>query len=146
MDNKIKIYISAPFLLAMVLSIAAAQIDVPFKKGIPEIANRIASFTPAGLTIKQKPPVYPGPDLKSVMDFDHPSPVSTSLPPVDRVRQKTDSVRGLSLVIISGQDKTAVINGVPVKEGDKIADMKILKIETDRVLLKNKTLTWMHLE
>ena len=149
MDNKTKIMIFSPIMLAIILAVAANYINIPFKKDIPEAANSIAAFTPAGLTIKDKQRVYSSPDIKGPLNFNHIAVVETSLPvnnPASQEEQKDHLDKGLSLIIMSGADKTAIINGVPVKEGDRIADMKIVKIETDRVLLKNKTLKWMYLE
>lgn len=146
MDNKTKILIISPFVLAVILAVTADYMDIPFKTGIPQYAYNIAPFTPTGLTIKNKERVYSSPDIKGPLDFDLSAAVETSLPENNPLPQVNKNDRSLSLIIISGTDKTAIINGVPVKEGDRIADMRIVKIETDRVLLKGKTLKWMYLD
>lgn len=147
MDNKTKILLFSPFALAIILAVAAYYI--PVNAGRSGIGNRISAFTPAGLMLGEKQRVYLSPDLKSPMDFNHTSPVEMSLPESREDKaapHKEDNVRSVSLIVISGESRTAIIDGVPVKEGDKIADMKIVKIEHDKVLLKDKTLKWMHLE
>ncbi len=146
MDNKTKILIFSPFALAIILAFAANNIDIPFKKDIPEAANRIAAFTPTGLMIKDKLRVSSSPDYKGPLDFNHSGAAKLSSQVNNTAPKEDNNDKALSLIIISGIDKTAIINGVPVKEGDRIADMKIVRIETDRVLLKNKTLKWMYLE
>jgi hypothetical protein len=146
MDNKTKILLFFPIALAVILAVAANYVEIPFSKGIPETANSIAAFTPAGLKIKEKRRVDSSPDLKSLLDFDHSGAAETSLQVNNTVHREDNNDKGVSLIIISGAEKSAVINGVPVKEGDRIADMKIVRIEADRVLLKNKTLKWMYIE
>ena len=53
---------------------------------------------------------------------------------------------GLSLIVIIGKSRMAIIKGVVVKEGDSIDGVKIARIETDRVLLKDKTTQWLYME
>ncbi|MBI5663810.1 MAG: hypothetical protein HZC49_01785 [Nitrospirae bacterium] len=147
MDNKTKIFLFSPFALAIILAVAANYI--PVDMGPSGIGNRISMFSPSGLTLKEKQRVYVSPDLISPMDFNYSPPVEVSLPENKEekaVLHEDNNDRTLSLIVISGEGRTAIIDGMPVKEGDKIADMKIVKIEHDRVLLKDKTLKWMYLE
>jgi hypothetical protein len=50
----------------------------------------------------------------------------------------------LSLVVVTGEEKMAIISGVLVREGDFIDDVKIERIEHNRVLLRNKTTKWLY--
>lgn len=49
--------------------------------------------------------------------------------------------KGLTLtgVLIRGNDKTAIVNRALVQEGEEIQGYTILRIESDRVLLQDKT-------
>ncbi|RJR15789.1 MAG: hypothetical protein C4581_11555 [Nitrospiraceae bacterium] len=149
MDNKTKIMLFFPVILAIILAIAANYIDIPFNNGIPASAGTIAAFTPSDLTIKEKQTVHSTPDFRAPLDFNRSVAAEASLPvnnPAPEQKPKEEPDKSLSLIIMSGADRTAIINGVPVKEGDRIADMRIVRIETDRVLLKTKTLKWIYLE
>lgn len=146
MDNKTKILIFFPFALAIILAVAADYIHIPFNSGLSEAGNRISSFAPTGPAIREKQKVYSSPDFKSLLDFNYSTAAETSLPEVNSAPHKDYNDKNLSLIVISGKSRTAIINGTPVKEGDKFADMIIVKIEHDRVLLKDKTLKWMYPE
>ena len=61
---------------------------------------------------------------------------------VDEVEEKDPVV---SLIVISGKNKMAMIEGAPVKEGEYYDDKRIVKIEPDRVLLKNVKSKWVYI-
>ncbi len=146
MDNKTKILIFFPFALAIILAVAANYIPMPFNSGLSEAELRISAFASTGPAIKEKQRINANQDIKSLLDFNYSPAAETSLPEVNIAPHKDYKEKSLSLIIISGESRKAIIEGVPVKEGDKIADMTIVKIENDRVLLKDKTLKWMYLE
>ena len=146
MDNKSKILIFFPFALAVILAVAANYIRIPFNSGLSETDLRISAFAPTGPAIKEKQSINTNQDIKSLLDFNYTTAAETPLPENNSTPHDNFDGKGLSLIIISGGSRTAIIKGSPVKEGDKIADMKIVKIEHDKVLLKDKTLKWMYLE
>lgn len=144
MDNKIKILLFSPFALAILLVVAANYI--PVTSELPGIASAVSRFTPSGLMIKEKQKTYSGPELKIPMDFAAAPPSSPEALQDKGPRPDDFNDRSLSLIVVSDTGRMAVINGIPVKEGDKIADINIVKIERDRVLLKDTTMKWLHLE
>jgi type II secretory pathway component PulC len=144
MDNKIKILIAFPFVFVIILFVIANYI--PFKTELTETEDRILAFMPSAPAINEKQKITVSNELKIPINF---SPVlvekvrtngSTIVPEIEH----SDS--NLSLIVISGKRKMAIIRGTLVREGDIIEGMKIAKIEGERVLLKNKTERWLYLE
>jgi hypothetical protein len=156
MDNKTKILIFFPFVLVIILAVTANYI--PFDRGLSATEESVSRFRPANIAIKEIQRIDSVPDIKGPLDFNYSAAGNSSPPDNDLVsdhdlglnNKSTDLNKSddkvLSLIIISGGNRSAIIKGVPVKEGDTIADMKIVKIQHDRVLLKDKTLKWMYLE
>ena len=144
MDNKIKILIAFPFVFVIILFVIANYI--PFKTELTETEDRILAFMPSAPAINEKQKITVSNELKIPINF---SPVlvekiqasgGTIVPEIEH----SDS--NLSLIVISGKRKMAIIRGTLVREGDIIEGMKIAKIEGERVLLKNKTERWLYLE
>jgi len=144
MDNKIKTLIAFPFVFVIILFVIADYI--PFKTELTETETRILAFMPSAPAINEKQKITVSNELKIPINFN---PVlvekiqtngSTTVPEIEY----GDS--NLSLIVISGKRKMAIIRGTLVREGDIIEGMKIAKIEGERVLLKNKTERWLYLE
>lgn len=150
MDNKTKILIFFPLTVVIILAVIACYL--PFKRGLSAPEENVLNFAPAGLAIKDVQSVSANPDIEGPLDFTFIADPDTVLPdnaavPDNKPTISNDlTLRGLSLIIISGENRTAIIKGVPLKEGDQIADIKIVKIEPDRVLIKDKTLQWMYMD
>ncbi|RJQ17513.1 MAG: hypothetical protein C4560_08810 [Nitrospiraceae bacterium] len=146
MENKTKILLAFPF--AFILVLAAAAGYVPFSGAFSETENSMLGFTPTDLSIKEKGPVLISGELKSPIDFNgHGAGEEVPAAKAGVLPAREDRVEAnLSLTVISGDRKTAVINGIPVKEGDIVNGMKIARIEPGRVLLKNKTTQWLIME
>ena len=143
MDNKIKIAIVFPVILIIILVLIAKSIH--FKGKFSEIEMQTLKFTPSDIMLKQRERAQVSEDLKSPIDFTHAG--SQGLFPtvaLDTLAPQAEG--GLSFVVISGKGRMAIIKGVVVKEGDSIDGVKIAKIETDRVLLKDKTTQWLYME
>lgn len=146
MDSKTKILIACPFAFIIVLLIAANYI--PFEGSLSETESRLLEFSPTAVSIKESQPVQMSGEFKSPIDFRSPETVKAPVKGEDNdsVSPADYDVNKLSLVVISGKRKLAVIDGLLVREGDSVAGMKIAQIEHDRVLLKNKTAKWLYLE
>lgn len=151
MDNKTKILIIFPPVLAIILIFVATSIT--FKDELSEAERQTLVFTPPDFKIKRRQIIHVEKELKSPIVPG----VSTAkgLPPskteVDLASQILTSQieynnNALSLIVISGKRKMAIIKGVIVKEGDSIEGMKVVKIEPQRVLLSNKTTQWIYIE
>lgn len=144
MDNKTKILIAFPFVFVTALFIAANYF--PFKGGLTDIEDRVLAFTPASLSIKERPAVSVSGEIKSPIDFSSPAVSASVEKEGDLVPEMDYNDTYLSLIVISGKRKMAIIKGSLVREGESIDGMKIARIEPDRVLVKNKTEKWLYLE
>jgi len=144
MDNRIKYFIAFPFVFVIILFIAANYI--PLKGGISEAEERILAFMPSGIAIQEmtNTPV-PG-DIRSPMDFSTAPPSNFQTLERGTVPALQYQKNSLSMIVVSGKQKMAVIRGVIVREGDDLDGMTIAKIELDRVLLRDKTERWIYLE
>jgi hypothetical protein len=145
MENRTKILIALPPVLIIIL-IAVAHY-IPFEKGLSNMEIRILEFAPIDLSIKEKQKIYMGRDLRGLWGFKEEVNNDDIILQDAPITSGIDySNRALSLIVISGEKRMAIIGGVLVKEGDMINGIKIAKIETNRVLLKNKSLKWIYLE
>ena len=133
-DNKTRILGMVPVVFAIVLLGLAHNIE--FGDGFSPAELQVLDFKYRQMSIQEKQiavpvkilegPLYPDPLKKGNKMSGRPDAAVT-----------TDDLE-VSLIIISGDSKMAMIQGVLVKEGDIIYDKKVVKIEPDRVLLKNK--------
>ncbi len=148
MENKVKILIVFPIILIIILILIANSIH--FKGELSKTEMQTLSFTPSDVMVKQRPRIQISEDLKSPVDFNPVSSVQGAFPPVPlgTLAPQADypGKTGLSLIVISGKNRMAIIRGIVVKEGDRIDGIRIAKIEPDRVLLKNNTDEWLHME
>ena len=144
MDNKTKILIAFPVVLAVILVFAANYI--PLVKDLSEAEQQMLEFVPSGLKIKAAQIIHAGKDLKSPIKFDSPKIVRKSPSKRDLAPQIDYNVKNVSLIVITDKKKMAIIEGRVLKEGDSIDGMKIARIEPGRVLLKNKTAQWLYME
>lgn len=144
MDNKTKILLVSPVILIILLAVAAYY--VPFSKKLSGSEKDILNFSPEDLLIKDRANILISKRVESPVKFG--TDIKPSLLPKDDLVKGLDynDTSLLSLVVISGKEKIAIINGNIFKEGDTIDDMKISKIEPGRVLLKNKESKWIYME
>lgn len=63
-------------------------------------------------------------------------PLSKIAPPPEQIQKQEEM--NVSLILINGRRKMAIINGVVVNEGDTVNQKKVAKIEKNRVLIKDK--------
>lgn len=144
MDNKTKILIAFPVVLVIILIFAANHI--PFGKDFSNAEKQVLEFIPADLNIKEEKMAPVSRVLNSPMDFIYTETVESPALKDDPVPQKDHDERSVSLIVISGGKKMAIIEGRLVNEGDKIDGMKIAAIEPGRVLLENETSQWLYLK
>jgi hypothetical protein len=144
MDNKLKILIAFPFVFIIILFIAAGYI--PFKTGVTESEDRILTFIPSVPALKERQEAPAPAEMKIPFHFS--AAAGNEMPEQNsaRITDMDYNDDMLSMIVVSGQRKIAIIRGVLVREGDKFGDVKISKIEPERVLLKNKTERWLYLE
>lgn len=149
MDYRIKILLIFPLILIIILVVLANSIRI---KGEPfEVERRILEFAPSDIKVKQRQTLYTIiSDFKSPIDFSTADSAQVGFPPValDALAPQPSSAgkEELSLIVIGLKNRMAILNGVVVREGDSINDIKVSKIEPDRVLLENKTIKWVAME
>ncbi len=142
-DNKSKVLIALPLVLIVILGVAATFI--PFQIALSGPEQKILNFRPENLEIKKQREVVISSNLHSPINF---GPYTAGYNPGaegDLVPQLDYNDKSLSLIVISGEKKMAVINGSLLKEGETVGGMKIAKIEPGKVLLKNKRAKWLYL-
>ncbi len=144
MDNRIKILIVFPAIFIIILVLIARSIH--FKGEFSETEMQTLKFRPSDIMVKQRPRVQASEDLKGPIDFNPASSAQGAFPEALGPQTDYSSSTGLSLIVISGKSRMAIIKGLVVKEGDSIDGIKIARIETDRVLLKSKTHEWLYME
>jgi len=143
LDKKTGVLIALPF-----IAITAVLLLLPYAKFEPSLSGaerQLAAFTagtvpaiirrePVSVSVLESPvkiplvqnsqkKVFPGESLSQL------APPPASLPKADVV----------SLIVVNNENRMAIINGKVVKEGDKIDSRLVVKIEKNRVLLKEKT-------
>jgi hypothetical protein len=152
MGKKLKIQIVLPFLLILI-SLSTMRL-INFKPAITPSERQILEFIPEMLEIDERQPLIISEDLKSPIEIvktpakGFPSiPLSALVPEMEA---EEESYRLNASMIVISKRKMAIMNGLVVKEGDSIGGMKILKIEKDRILLKDFSqkdkVRWVYLE
>jgi hypothetical protein len=138
LDGKSAIFLAAPFVVIALLVTAAYY--VPFEKGLTEAEEGMLGFVRADLSVKK-----------------HRTPLTAKAGPglFEFVRKRSEGgvvaeserpdKKGLTLIVVSGDRKMALIDDRLVKEGDRIDDKKIARIEPDRILVRDRTLKWEYL-
>ena len=144
MDNKTKILIAFPVALVIILIIAANH--VPFVKDLSNAENQVLEFIPVDLKIEEEKMAAVSGKFKSPMEFIHAETVRRPASKVEPVPQKNHDERSISLIVISGGKKMAIIEGRLVREGDRVDGTKVAAIEPGRVLLEDETSQWLYLK
>jgi len=146
MDNKAKILIIFPPILIIIFIFIATS--VPFKEKLSGAEKQTLEFVPSDIKIKKREIIHVTGELKIPMDFNVSDAAGDLSPSIegDLVSQIGYNDNALSLIVTSGKSRIAIIKGVVVKEGDSIEGIKVVKIEPQRVLLRNKTTKWLYME
>ncbi len=142
MDNKSIIFIAFPFILVIILVIIAGYF--PFDREWSPAENIVRNFSPANLAVRDRVVERVKQIIQGPFDFEY-IRVQREEKTVGQEGEEKLPEYLLTLVVISGEEKRAVVNGSIVQEGDRITKGKIMKIEKDRVLLKDKTLHWIQM-
>ncbi len=144
MDNKTKLLLVMPLLIAAAL--AAAADNIPFGTILSGTESEILSFMPRELQIREQPALSSGRDMHGPFDFSAAESVGGVNPDGAPSLDPGTNRRGLSLIVTGEGRKLAILEGRLVKEGDTIDDKRIARIESDRILLKDKTMQWKYME
>jgi hypothetical protein len=144
MDRKSGIFIMLPLVLIIAFVVAAYQI--PLKGALSGFETEMLAFTPSDLKVRIKQITHKIRDLDGYFDFESIVADDATENEDDLVKENGYNDTGLSLIVISGKKKMAIMNGKLVKEGDSINGMKIARIEEKKILLKNKSSQWIYLK
>ncbi len=144
MDRKTEIFLALPLVLIIVFVVAAYQ--VPLKGALSGFEIEMLTFTPSDLKVRIKQITHKIRELDGYFDFDSAVAYNAAEDEDDLVKKNGYNDTGLSLIVISGKKKMAIMNGKLVKEGDSINGMKVARIEEEKILLKNKSSQWIYLK
>lgn len=158
MDRNLKILIFLPFVLIGASLMSLKLID--FKPALTLEEMRLLGLVPERLAIPEghTPKVYR--DMRSPIEVPKapkgfPStPLSLVAPPTTQQPVEESLKPKVSMIVVSKDRKMAIVNNLVVKEGDAIGNIRIIKIEKDRVLIKDQRVTrpfgsesrWVYLE
>ncbi|MCL4455999.1 MAG: hypothetical protein M1147_02645 [Nitrospirae bacterium] len=137
MDKKLAIISAAP-LIAIVLGVVISS-SAKFKPFLSPVEKQILAFSHQKTKIVHRQPVLV-PSLANPISHEVPK-VAFPKVPLDKIALPPEAKaeeKKVSLILINGGRKIAIINGIIVNEGDSIDSMRVEKIEKGRVLLKDR--------
>lgn len=142
MNQKIKILIALPFLLIIASLLISLLITIPQPHTASEM--KLLSFVPENVNLYERHVSIINKDLKSPINAikapakDFPSIPLSDIAPQGALSASTGEPFDIKIsMIVINERKIAIANGIVIREGDSISGMKVLKIERDRVLLKD---------
>jgi len=138
--GKTRILIILPVVFIVIC--AAAAFYIPFDRTVTDVEMQVLNFIPSSLKVVSTPVIVRA--LKGEGPFDF----ASAQPVTDHAAEHLGKEQGatVSLIVISGDSRMAVIDGMTVQEGDSIRGMRIAKIESDRILLQNRSSQWLYLK
>ncbi len=150
-DNNTRIFIAFPVILVIIFILVANSIHFALderllralKGKLSESEREALALTPSELMQKMRVSRVP---IESFVSGSFPPEALEALVPETALEPEFTIKDGLSLIVVTEKSRMAIINGIVVKEGDSIDGVKVVKIEHRRVLLKNKTAHWLHME
>lgn len=152
MNGRLKILAVLPFLVVIASFITTKVVN--FESVLTAKEKQVLEFVPGKIEVIERQALVVKNDLKSPIEIikstlsrDFPSkPLSVIAPRIARDEGEKIIEGIVSLIVIGGERKIAIVNGVVVKEGDSVGGMEIAKIEKDRILIKSNGTKWLHLE
>jgi hypothetical protein len=142
MDNKSKFLIALPPILVILMLIAAYY--VPFDTDLSRASQQVLAFVHSDIGIEERKGSKSIRNLKSPMEFPQSIKADVDVDSGDD-QSKENQKDQVSLIVISNGNKMAMLDGMLLKEGDIYDDKRVIKIEPDRVLLKNTTSRWVYI-
>jgi hypothetical protein len=138
--DRTRVFLVLP--LAFIVVCAALAVYLPFDSVVSDAETEVLDFSPAALKIFRKTMIARTIPRESPFDFADVKPFHVNEGPHD-IQKSGASV---SLIVISGKEKMAIIDGRTVKEGDFVGGLKIARIESDRILLKDRSSRWLYIK
>lgn len=144
-DNKSIASLVTPFIVGVVIIYASSLIEFKPKLNLPEDELFQFSHSSVEITFKKEPVVVSG-ILKSPVGINSEtntatlnlnSSDSTNLNPSasTEIKEKIIIPKKLTFIIVNQSSRMAIINDFIVRQGDTIADSKVLRIEKEGVLI-----------
>jgi hypothetical protein len=138
--NKTRVFIALP--LVSIIIFAVLALYAPFDSVVTDAEMEVLDFRPSSLKIITKTIIARTINREDPFDFAYVKPV----PGHDSRHGEHKPEANVSLIVISGKKKMAVIDGRTVKEGDSIGGMRIAKIESNRILLQDRSSQWLYIK
>ncbi|MCX8044741.1 MAG: hypothetical protein N3B18_11545 [Desulfobacterota bacterium] len=132
LDTRLKIIFATPF-VAMAVSFFVAEL-IPFRSALTSEEQQIISFEPEDLGLPNIRRTQPVIDRSRPLNItsDQGNSEGTSAMAV----QTVPPVGTVTMIVVGGQAKMAVIDGMLVREGERIGFWTVKKIEHNRVLIE----------
>ncbi len=151
-DTRTKILIASPIVLIIILAISANYLNLEqwlkadMQRGMEGGIQQL-EITPSDIAKRQAQDTYAVKDLKGPIEFVA-APAAFPAEALDKIApQAVDRLEGgISLIVIGEKKRMAIIKGAVVNEGDNVEGVRIVKIEPNRVLVKDKTTKWLYME
>lgn len=144
MDNRTKLLLVCPLLAIALLTAAATCVNFPREHTANE--RSMLDFTPTNLDILEQPRAGLVRAMRGPFDIVPPSAGFTAVASSGGSAADVSRGNGLTLTVVNGVNRMAMIDGVLVKEGDRIDDKIIARIEPQRVLIQGRFKQWIYLE
>ena len=138
--DKTRVFIALPLVIIIILAVSGLY--VPYDGGISNVEMEVLDFRPSALKIITKTIISRTINREGPFDFANVKPA----PGHDSFSGENKPETNISLIVISGEEKMAVIDGRTVKEGDSIGGMRIAKIESNRILLQDRSSQWLYIK
>jgi hypothetical protein len=138
--DKTRVFIALPLVIIIILAVSGFY--VPYDGGISAAEMEVLDFRPSALKIITKTIISRTINREGPFDFAHVKPA----PGHDSFSGENKPETNISLIVISGEKKMAVIDGRTVREGDSIGGMRIATIESNRILLKDRSSQWLYIK
>jgi len=138
--DKTRVFIALPLVCSIIFAVLALY--VPFDNAVSDAELEVLDFRPSALKILTKTLIARTSSREGPFDFTY----AKSAPKHDSSHGNNKPETSVSLIVISGKNRMAIIDGRTVKEGDSIGGMRIAKIESDRILLQDRSSQWLYLK
>lgn len=154
-DLRLKIFAALPFFMIAAAYFGAVRLNPDWAVLTPA-EQTLLDFTPEDAVIPQVKRERASQNtllkdidifgsLRSAMKYNTGDDLSTNGAPAGE--GKADKAPGgLTLAISNGGRSMAILNGMAVREGERVGAMTVKRIERDKVLVFDKNLRWIHME
>lgn len=148
-DRKTGVFAALPFIAAVVGLLSLQYIKFTPSLSATETALTALTAGAVPTIVERRPITVPAlespikiPRAEDMQKKSFPGePLANMAPPPGQHGSQAASVPRpdvVTMIVVNNDNRMAIINGIVVKEGDKINSSAVVKIEKNRVLLKDK--------